>query len=542
MSSLTDKPLARANEHLASARYAEAAGAFRAVLHIDPHAFQAHFGLADALVGRGQPGTAVEGLVEAAESCTTQDDHAAALTLYGKALSIDPSRLELHLDVAMAEAALGREDAAKARLENLAEIYMQAGRTDEAAEMYRFLASWEAEEEEQEAEDDDESDLPAPRSPSAGPGPASADAQAPAAHSPPSGPPAAHPPVGASAGVPLQVPTTETVVVPTILITPDGELLQLSVGAQTDEVPTTKSGDTVPPELIEAVHSKPIDLDDITGLHQVEGTVVAFPPPPPALSEEAKAAGAEHSREDLEAAVAAAISNLALLEEEDETVIMQRPIMPRRRRVLPAPRPAPASPPESASPPPKPNAARGADGRLRLRPAPRPKAAPPAQAPAPAATPSPAAGARPPARSASPRPRTATPPPGAAGRPPAPPGRPRTATPPPAPGRPPPSGVRPRTATPPPGATRPTPADGRPRGAPGPRPRPSPAGRHPSPAGATAPPKPVRPNNPLVERLRRRAGLQQEGATGRAAKPIGVKTRATESISVRSRDDGDSSE
>ncbi|MCA9651409.1 MAG: tetratricopeptide repeat protein, partial [Myxococcales bacterium] len=184
MSSPTDKPLARAQAHLASARYAEAAGAFRAVLHIDPREFQAHFGLADALVARGQRAEAIEGLIQAAEACGQQDDHAAALTLYGKALSIDPGRLELHLDVAIAEAALGRDEAAQARLENLAEIYMQAGRTDEAAEVFRFIASWEEEEVEEELEE-----LATP-------------ATTTARHT----------------AVPMQIPTSETVVIPTILI------------------------------------------------------------------------------------------------------------------------------------------------------------------------------------------------------------------------------------------------------------------------------------------------------------------------------------
>ncbi len=50
----------------------------------------------------------------------------------------------------MAELALGRMEAAQSRLEHLAEVYMQAGRTDEAAEVFRFIASWEGDGEEVE--------------------------------------------------------------------------------------------------------------------------------------------------------------------------------------------------------------------------------------------------------------------------------------------------------------------------------------------------------------------------------------------------------
>ncbi len=305
--------MARAHEHLASARYAEAAGAFRAVLRIDPNELSAHFGLADALVARGQRTEAVDGLVEAAESCTARDDHGAALTLYGKALSVDPMRLELHLDVAMAEAALGRMEAAQSRLEHLAEVYMQAGRTDEAAEVYRCLAGW---------EDDGEAavDEPAASSPAA---------PARRTEVPTSGP-AQPPPRGA---VPLSMmPTSETVVIPTILVTPDGQLYQVPIEQQA-QAWAPASGDTVPPvpvELLEVVHSAPVDL--AAGQEEVERTVVAYPPPPPSLPEAYESAAHTVDRRKLEEAVVAAMDNLAQLEEEDMTLVMQR--LPPQPKVL----------------------------------------------------------------------------------------------------------------------------------------------------------------------------------------------------------------
>lgn len=134
--------MARAQAHLAGGRFAEAAGAFRAVLAIDSSVLAARLGLADALAARGQRGLAVNGLVEAAERWAEQQPE-PALALYGKALALEPGRMELHLDVAVVEHAMGRHDAAIARVEGLAERYMSMGRTDEAAEVLRFVASWE---------------------------------------------------------------------------------------------------------------------------------------------------------------------------------------------------------------------------------------------------------------------------------------------------------------------------------------------------------------------------------------------------------------
>lgn len=605
--------MARAHEHLASARYAEAAGAFRAVLRIDPNEFQAHFGLADALVARGQRAEAVEGLVAAAESCTAREDNGAALTLYGKALAVDPSRLELHLDVAMAEAALGRMESAQQRLEHLAEVYMQAGRTDEAAEVYRCLAGWEGDgEDELEAE-------PEPQ-----PQPAARTTQVPTTR----GRTAPH------AAIPTMMPTTETVVISTILVTPDGQLLQMPLEHAPGQ--PLDSGDSVPPlsaELLEVVHSAPIDLAAGEEIEDVERTVVAFPPPPPTLPEES----AVHNvnRAALEAAVVAAMDNLAQLEEEDMTLIMQRlPPQPKSGRVrsstgesrlpefvtrgrmvkpeLPKPEPEPEVPEdlevdddlaaeELAAPVEEP----APESKLRIKPAPRPvgKAAEPAPvaaksvaAPGKVSAGRPAAGkpaagapasragvvgkasapigaskaAAPPSKPAAPS-KAAAAPVSKAGAP----SKPAAATasragvaskPVAAPAsksapasqasRPAPASQASKpvgTAKPAPASTpsKPVASAGKPAASAGkpapdkvpapplggsklpampPAARPSPT---PPPGGATAAPaKPTRPDNPLAERLRRRAGLQKPAAV--PGGPAPTEPRPTEPIAVRS--------
>lgn len=604
--------MARAHEHLASARYAEAAGAFRAVLRIDPNEFQAHFGLADALVARGQHAEAVEGLVTAAESCTAREDHGAALMLYGKALAVDPMRLELHLDVAMAEAALGRTEAAQSRLEHLAEVYMQAGRTDEAAEVYRTLAGWEGDGEEVEAEP-------------------------------------AQPPREA---VPMMVGTSETVVISTILITPDGQLLQLPIEQQS-QAWAPASGDTVPPvpaELLEVVHSAPIDLAEGQEVEDVERTVVGYPPPPPSLPENYESAAHTVNRSQLEAAVVAALDNLAQLEEEDMTLIMQR-LPPQAKSGAPRSRSAESRLPEfvTRSRMPKPElppeppaetfddelgaealeadadlatdadelddraqvvAERAAESKLRLNPAPRPVAKPTpvptvgkASAPLGAGKPAagkpaagkPAAGkpvaskgavaskASAPLGTGKPSPvspasrgaAASSRPAAASGRASAPAGASKPAAAPArtsasasaskaGPARPSPvtpaakatapaskPAATPARASAPTGASKPAAAPAR-AGTPASASKPAPATSKPAPlasgparpaagpaprsgsGSASSPPaeasKPTRPNNPLAERLRRRAGLQKpDAAPGRPAEP-----RPTEPITVRS--------
>lgn len=137
-----DLPLARAEAHLLAARHPQAVGAFRAAVSVDPKVVQAHLGLADALFALARRHEATEGLVTAAEAFSARHEHADAGALLGKALALDPSRLELHLDLAMVEEAMGRHDVAVRRIEGLADLYMDGGRFEDAAELLRLLASW----------------------------------------------------------------------------------------------------------------------------------------------------------------------------------------------------------------------------------------------------------------------------------------------------------------------------------------------------------------------------------------------------------------
>jgi hypothetical protein len=255
MSRPTDKPMARAHAHFAAGRFAEAAGAFRAVLGIDPSAVPARLGLADALMARGRRSAAVDGLVEAAEACAELEQHAQALLLYAKALSLDPRRIELHLDVAAIEQAMGRRDAAIARVEGLAERYMGTGRTDEAAELLRFAASWEQGSQSEEIIEELEAD----------------EAHTVVARNPLLRERAAKPA--------WQAPRTETVVCATVLIRPDGSLWAGPHAGvpEIDEAELTVARAVSAPIVLDEIEE--VDPDMVTRVASMARLVAAKPTP-----------------------------------------------------------------------------------------------------------------------------------------------------------------------------------------------------------------------------------------------------------------------
>lgn len=263
----TDKPMARAQAHVAAGRLAEAAGAFRAVLGIDSSVVPARLGLADVLVARGQRGLAADGLVAAAETFSERGQHAQALILYGKALAIDPGRLHLHLDVALLERTMGRREDAITRVEGLADRYMGMGRTDEAAELLRFVASWQ--------EPDDASTVVARR-----------------------------PPAHARAAKPAPQVHTETVVCATVLIRPDGSLW-LGPGPdpgapELDEAELTVARAITAPIMLDALEEADPDMvTRVTSSPSHRRPVARPPKPSPALVERLRQrAGLAPERED----------------------------------------------------------------------------------------------------------------------------------------------------------------------------------------------------------------------------------------------------
>jgi hypothetical protein len=136
----TEIPLARAEAHLQAGRVAEAAGAYRAVLLLDPTEARAHLGLAECALARGATDEAAMGLAQAAAELGAAGETEAALHLLAGALTISPTRLELHLEVAELEVARGLELVAATRLRALADAYRHAGREDDAAAIGEFAS------------------------------------------------------------------------------------------------------------------------------------------------------------------------------------------------------------------------------------------------------------------------------------------------------------------------------------------------------------------------------------------------------------------
>ncbi len=134
--------LGRAQTYLRDGQYSRAIGAFRAAIAVTPAMFVAQVGLADALVGGGRRTEAIEGLVSAAKTLREDQQQPDALGLLNTAFALDPSRVGLHLDIAVVEEAMGQHELAVERVEGLADHYMDQGRTDEAAELLRLSATW----------------------------------------------------------------------------------------------------------------------------------------------------------------------------------------------------------------------------------------------------------------------------------------------------------------------------------------------------------------------------------------------------------------
>lgn len=223
----TSRPLARAYEHLTAGRVPEAAGAYRATLQIDPSEPQAHAGLGHCAFLRNQPREAYEHFVRAAGLWREREDSVAALGCYTHAVACDPSELDIHVEIAELEAELGHTDAARQRLENLAENYLASGRHDDAVAILEFVNQWE--------------EPTAAAAPEPEPAPAPVDAPLPDF-------------------APEMVRDTEgTMVISTFLLTPDGRPFVPIAAAPAPEPPRA---DSIPLDVSMADDDDDLALDD----------------------------------------------------------------------------------------------------------------------------------------------------------------------------------------------------------------------------------------------------------------------------------------
>jgi hypothetical protein len=242
---------------------AEAAGAYRAALQIDASEPQAHAGLGHCAFVRGQHREAFDHFVRAAALWREREDTIAALGCYTHAVASDPSQLDIHVEIAELEVELGNTDAARQRLEGLAENYLASGRADDAVAILEFVNGWD--------------DAPAPA--------------------------AAPEIIAAPAGIPDYAPepvrdVEGTMVISTFLLTPEGKPFVAAAAARAPEPAPepevdvdvdlepsrlSASGDTAPEPA-----SIPIEIDD-----DIEATATRQTPLPTAPDEDSLVSASE---------------------------------------------------------------------------------------------------------------------------------------------------------------------------------------------------------------------------------------------------------
>jgi tetratricopeptide (TPR) repeat protein len=122
--------LASAKSLQEAGRHAAALQQYRAAIDIDDDP-RAHLGIAKCLVANEQRDAAVQYLVERGREAS-EDRPQIAYRLLGTAVRLDPSQLELHVELAELELARGDSEAARTRLLELARIYAETDREDEA--------------------------------------------------------------------------------------------------------------------------------------------------------------------------------------------------------------------------------------------------------------------------------------------------------------------------------------------------------------------------------------------------------------------------
>jgi tetratricopeptide (TPR) repeat protein len=91
----------------------------------------------------GEVDRRVSAFIEIARRRIVDGDVDLAIEFFSRALSLDPERLEVHVDLAELEIARGKTRAAIRRLEAVAEAYVDTGNIDAAADVLEFAAALE---------------------------------------------------------------------------------------------------------------------------------------------------------------------------------------------------------------------------------------------------------------------------------------------------------------------------------------------------------------------------------------------------------------
>jgi hypothetical protein len=126
-----------AKRALDKGRLEEADALYHAVAMLDEDRHDGWLGIAECAQRRGKNTEAVRILVAAAERFAEQPSPAAGYILLGRALELDPTRLDLHLPIAQLQARDGDVHG-----QQLASAYIHAGAWRQAQEVLAFAAGW----------------------------------------------------------------------------------------------------------------------------------------------------------------------------------------------------------------------------------------------------------------------------------------------------------------------------------------------------------------------------------------------------------------
>lgn len=131
-----------AERALAKKQFDEADALYHAIAMLDEERHEGWLGIAECASARGRVGEAVRILVTAAERLQHQPSPDAGYILLGRALELDPTRLDLHLTIAQLQAKDGDVHGARSRLQQLASAYIHKGAWLDAQDVLSFAAEW----------------------------------------------------------------------------------------------------------------------------------------------------------------------------------------------------------------------------------------------------------------------------------------------------------------------------------------------------------------------------------------------------------------
>ncbi len=135
-----ERALASAAKYAGRGQHDRAAREYQAIVEADPSDIRSWVMLADCLVRAGDTSGAIDRFSKVADFYAENDEPTKAIAVYRQILSLDASRLDIHLKIAERLHAIGRTPDAIATYEFVAQSFFQAGKVAEGLEGFRMVA------------------------------------------------------------------------------------------------------------------------------------------------------------------------------------------------------------------------------------------------------------------------------------------------------------------------------------------------------------------------------------------------------------------